>query len=97
MKAYKDLVKYALKNNDTISVYDGEEWQVRRSASFQEIIDAIESVEMAEIRIRDKDGVSKAWAQIVHDTGEDEHVADHTDNAYMDEWSHQYFKQEASA
>jgi len=97
MKAYKDLVKYALKNNDTVSVFDGEEWQVRRSASFQEIIDAIESVEMAEIRIRDKDGVGKAWAQIVHDTGEDEHVADHTDNAYMDEWSHQYFKQEASA
>ena len=47
MKAYKDLVKYALKNNDTVSVYDGEEWAVRRSVSFQEIVDAIESVEEA--------------------------------------------------
>jgi hypothetical protein len=91
MKAYKDLVKYALKNNDNVSVWDGEEWAVRRSASFQEIIDAIESVEEAELRIRDKDGTSKAWALIVHDPGEDENVADHTDNAYMDNWSDQYF------
>lgn len=96
MKAYKDLVKYALTNNDTVSVYDGEEWQIKRSASFQEIIDAIESVEMAELRIRDLEGNSKAWALIVHDTGEDEHVADHTDNEYMDNWSHQYFNREAS-
>lgn len=95
MKAYKDLVKYALANNDTVSVYDGEEWAVRRSLRYQEIIDAIESVEEAELRIRDTDGNSKAWALIVHDTGEDEHVADYTDNAYMDAWSNQYFKQEA--
>lgn len=92
MKAYKDLVKYALANNDTVSVYDGEEWAVKRSDKYQEIIDAIESVEEAELRIRDKDGVSMAWAQIIHDTGEDEHVADHTDNVYMDRWSEQYFK-----
>jgi hypothetical protein len=92
MKAYKDLVKYALKNNDNVSVWDGEEWPVKRSDKYQEIIEAIESVEMAELRIRDKDGISKAWALIVHDTGEDENVADHTDNAYMDEWSNQYFK-----
>ena len=92
MKAYKDLVKYALKNNDNVSVWDGEEWQVRRSASYQDIVDAIESVEMAELSIRDLDDNNKAWALIVHDTGEDEHVADHTDNVYMDEWSKQYFK-----
>ena len=97
MKAYKDLVKYALKNNDTVSVFDGEEWAVRRSVSFQEIVDAIESVEEAELRIRDTDGNSKAWALIVQDTGEDEHVADHTDNEYMDNWSNQYFTEEASA
>ena len=97
MKAYKDLVKYALKNNDTVSVFDGEEWAVRRSVKYQEIIDAIESVEMAELRIRDTDGNSKAWALIVQDTGEDEHVADHTDNEYMDNWTEQYFKQEALA
>jgi hypothetical protein len=91
MKAYKDLVKYALKNNDNVSVWDGEEWQVRRSASYQDIVDAIESVEMAELSIRDHDDNNKAWALIVHDTGEDENVADHTDNAYMDNWSDQYF------
>ena len=60
MKAYKDLVKYALKNNDTVSVFDGEEWAVRRSVSFQEIVDAIESVEEAELRIRDTDEIGRA-------------------------------------
>ena len=92
MKAYKDLVKYALAHGDTVSVYDGEEWATRRSVKYQEIIDAIESVEEAELHIRDIDGNSKAWALIVHDTGEDENVADHTDNEYMDNWSKQYFK-----
>lgn len=82
-KAYLTLVKNALSKDLTISVWDGEEWQVKRSTSYQDIKDAIESVEVAEIRIRDKDKNVLAWAQIVPDLDPEETVADYTDSQLM--------------
>lgn len=92
MKAYKSLVKYALAKDMTVSVWDGEEWQVKRSTKYNDIIEAIESVDVAELRIRDLGGMQFAWALIVHDTGEDENVADFTDNDFMNEWFNEYTK-----
>lgn len=34
MKAYRHLVKFALNKGYDISVWDGEEWQVKRSIKF---------------------------------------------------------------
>ena len=87
MKAYKSLVKYALSKNATISVYDGEEWEVKRSNKYQMIIDCIESVEVANLRIRDAGGDVIGWALIVPDLEDDETVADHTMNEFMNAWS----------
>ena len=90
MKAYRSLVKYALAKEMTISVWDGEEWQVKKSTGYKAIIDAIESVDEAQLRIRDKDSNIVAWALIIHDTGDDENVADFSDNEFMNEWFNAY-------
>ena len=82
-KAYLTLIKNALSKDLTISVWDGEEWQVKRSTSYQDIKDAIESVEIAELRIRDKDKNVLAWAQIIPDLDPEETVADYTDSQLM--------------
>ena len=92
MKAYKSLVKFALNNNAKVSVWDGEEWQVKQSTGYKEIISAIESVDIAEVRIRDNNGDILGWAMIVHDTGEDENVADFTMTPFMATWESQYYK-----
>ena len=86
MKAYKSLIKFALANNATISVWDGEEWQVKRSDGYQAIVDAINSVEVAELRIRDAEGNVVGWAQIIPDLEDDETVADYTMTPFMEQW-----------
>jgi hypothetical protein len=84
MKAYKTLVKNALSRDFSVSVWDGEEWQVKRSTKYQEIIDAIESVDFSELRIRQGDEVI-GWASIVLDCEPDEMVSDFTYNKIMHE------------
>lgn len=94
MKAYKHLVKYALADGHVISVWDGEEWQVSHSASYQNIIDAIESVEEANVVIRVPTyGNRVAWALVMaYGLEDDETVADYGDNEYMQKWSLAYDK-----
>jgi hypothetical protein len=93
MKAYKHLVKYAISKGYTISVYDGEEWQVKRSVAYKEIVDAIESVEEAEMTIRDKQGDKEAWVLIgAFGLADDETVMDPSDNKFMQDWSAAYDK-----
>jgi hypothetical protein len=94
MKAYKHLVKYALADGHVISVWDGEEWQVSHSTSYQNIIDAIESVEEAQIKIRIPTyGNLVAWALIIpFGLEDDESVADYGDNEFMMKWSLAYDK-----
>lgn len=62
--AYIELVKFALTKGMTVSVFDGEEWQVRRSSKIKEIKEAVESVEEAELRIRDANGNLTGWALV---------------------------------
>jgi hypothetical protein len=82
--SYKKLVRNALAKGASISVWDGEEWQVKRSVSCKQIIEAIESVEEAQVRIRDAEGNQIGWALIIpFAVDNDETVADHTDNAFM--------------
>lgn len=90
MKSYKSLVKYALANNAVVSVFDGEVWEVKKSNKYQVIIDCIESVEICSVRIRNLEGEQIGWAQIIPDLADDETVADHTMNDFMDVWANQY-------
>jgi hypothetical protein len=61
-KAHLNLIKYALAQGCTISVWDGEEWQVKRSTSYKDIKDAAESVDESQLRIRDSEDNKVGWA-----------------------------------
>jgi len=92
MKAYRHLIKYALAKPCTVSVWDGEEWQVKRSDKFKAINDAVESVEEAALRIRDASGQTVANSVSVSAFGleDDETVTDYTVCPFMDEWEAAY-------
>jgi len=82
-KAYLDLINNALAKDLTISVWDSEEWQVKRATSYKAIKDAIESVDVSELRLRNKAGDIVGWAMIVLDCEPECTVADHTYNPLM--------------
>jgi hypothetical protein len=89
--AYIDLIKYCLKQNCLISIFDGEEWSIKRSNKFRSIIEEIKAVELSEIRIRDSLGNTVGWAEILpYGVGPDETVIDHSDNEFMNKWANNY-------
>ena len=91
MKAYKHLVKFAFQHCYTVSVFDGEAWEDKRSNAYKKIIDCIESVEEAQLRIRDSEGNVVAWALVsAYGLEDDETVIDHTVNSFMEEWDNAY-------
>jgi hypothetical protein len=77
------MIKAILADGNFISVWDGGEWAVKKSQGYREIMEAIESVECAEIRIRDEQGSKLGWAMIVNGLEGEEEIADFTDNDYM--------------
>lgn len=91
MKAYKHLVAYALHSGYVISVWDGEEWQVKRSNKRREIIGAIESVEEAELTVYNTEGKKMGWAWVSpYGLADDETVMDYTMTEFMEEWQKQF-------
>lgn len=90
-KAYRHLIRTALKAGHTVSVWDGEEWQVKRSTAFKAIVDAVESVEEAQLRIRDAKGNVVGWALVsAYGLEPDETVIDNTLTPFMEAWEEAY-------
>jgi hypothetical protein len=91
-KAHLNLIKYALTQGCTISVWDGEEWQVKRSTSYKAIKDAAESVDESQLRIRDSEDNVVGWALVIPDcTFEpEEYIADYACTLFMEQWEMQY-------
>ncbi len=84
--AYIYLVKTALAHGYTVSVWDGEAWQVRRSTSYQAINEAIKSVEEAQLRFRDSSGQVVGWALVsAYGLEPDETVMDYTVKPWIEE------------
>ena len=97
MKAYAHLIRYALANGATVSVYDGEEWQESRSTDAAACIAAVESVEEAEIVIKDNER-RMAWARVAaYGLADDETVIDYGVNDYMNAWQAAYDAAESVA
>lgn len=90
-KAYLNLIKWALAQNCTISVFDGEAWAEKKSTKYNAIKEAIESVDESELRIRDAEGNFLGWALILTDLNPEETVADHSANEFMEGWWEQYY------
>ena len=86
MKAYKRLIKHALSLGHTVSVYDGGEWEVKKSNKYKQIIDCIESVDESEIIIHDKNNMRLGWALIIPSLDDEETVADNTITEFMTSW-----------
>jgi hypothetical protein len=86
MKAYRHLIKYALAKDCSISVWDGEEWQVLRSTKPKDITDAVESVEEAALRIHSPTGETLVNSVTVSAFGleDDETIIDYTVCPFMD-------------
>jgi hypothetical protein len=91
-KAHLNLIKYALAQGCTISVWDGEEWQVKRSTSYKAIKEAAESVDESQLRIRDSEDNIVGWALVIPDcTFEpEEYVVDYSCTLFMEQWELQY-------
>jgi hypothetical protein len=90
MKAYAHLIRYALANGATVSVWDGEEWQESRSTDAAACIAAIESVEEAELVIKNNER-RMAWARVAaFGLADDETVVDYTVNDFMNKWEAAY-------
>jgi len=91
MKAYEHLIDYALDFGFTISVWDGEEWQVKRSRDRAAIIEAVESVDQARLRIRDLSDEVVGVAQVsAYGLADDETVMDHTVVDFFEAWAEAY-------
>ena len=80
----RKIVADALEKGWTISVWDGEEWTVKRSSDSDRIIGALCSTDSDALRFRDGDtiigSVSLVW-------GNDEDViSDHTDCPELNEF-----------
>jgi len=90
MKAYKHLIKHALSLNCTVSVWDGEEWQVKRSTSYKAIVEAVESVDEASIRIRQLDAVIGGALVSAYGLEDEETVIDYSESSFMLEWAELY-------
>jgi hypothetical protein len=91
MKAYKHLVRYSLNAGHNVSVFDGEEWELRRSTKFQDIIEAIDAVEEAQLIITDSEGTRKGWALITpYGVDDCETVCDYTITDFMEKWNDTY-------
>lgn len=91
MKAYQHLIQYALNNGHTVSVWDGEEWQEKKSTDSAACAAAVESVEEAQIKIRDSEGEHVGWALVsAYGLMDDETVMDYGVNDYMDAWQAAY-------
>jgi hypothetical protein len=77
------LVAAALAAGYTVSVYDGEEYTVKRSRESKKILEALASTEADTLVIRDSAGERVGDLCLIwgNDETGSELIADHTDNA----------------
>jgi hypothetical protein len=91
MAAYRNLIATALKKGFTVSVWDGEEWQVKKSAKLAECVDAVKSVEEAQLRFRNSTGEIVGWALVsAYGLDSDETVIDFSGKDWIEEWENNY-------
>lgn len=78
----RKLVKAALDAGYSVSVYDGEEWTVKRAWRLKTVLEALATTGEDTLRIRDEEGTSYGSFYLVWGNAEDgsELISDHTDN-----------------
>lgn len=90
--AYRHLAKYALAAGCTVSVWDGEEWSLRKSTCLNSICNEIKGVEEAQMRIWNGSNTVAIANVSPYGLAPEETVIDHSDNEWMAAWQAQYDK-----
>ena len=98
-KIVRRVVKDAIKAGYTVSVFDGEEWTVKRSTEFKTINDALFSTDEDTLRIRDAEGKNLGVIQCIYGNDGFDVIADYSvsleeflkgANEYADKFAEQY-------
>lgn len=80
------IVRMALAKGWTISVFDGEEWTVKKSRDRMTVLKALASTGEDALRFRDADGNSLGTMTLIYQGGDnpgEEVVQDHSDTDAM--------------
>lgn len=92
MKAHFKLVTHAIKDMGfNVSVWDGEEWQVKWSNNLPAIKDAMESVDESELQFTDANGNDMGWASIVLGNDGGDEVSDYSVSREAVTWIDTWF------
>ncbi|RWM32596.1 MAG: hypothetical protein EOR77_21435 [Mesorhizobium sp.] len=84
-KIVRALIKKALGLGYLVSVYDGEEWAVKKSGDYEKITAEIAATDETQLIFRKaEDGSKVGWLMLVHGNDEDV-ICDHTANDAMDQ------------
>lgn len=80
-KIIRPIVQRGLDDGCTVSVFDGEEWTVKKSTDRDRIMAALGTTDEDTIRFRDAGGDIVGSVYLVYGNAPDEVVSDCTDNA----------------
>ena len=83
----RKMIKDALAKGWTISVFDGEEWALKRSRKEHDVLEALCSTDSDTLKFRDK--LARPIGNVMLVWGNDEDViSDHSDNEKMNAFMH---------
>lgn len=83
-----NLLKLVLVDGNTISVYDGEEWVLKKSSKTTEIKKELAATGEDHLRVRNSEGVAIGGFSLIYDNGSEDEpmicLSDYSSNAYCD-------------
>ena len=79
----RKIVSDALEREWLASVFDGEEWTVRKSPNIDEIMESLGTTDEDQIVFRTIDGEKVGWMYLVYGNSPEEVVCDYTANEEM--------------
>ncbi len=76
--AVTKAIRAALRRNWTVSVWDSEEWTIKRGNNEAAILDACGNTDFENLRIRDSKGEIMGTLVVIYGNGPGETIADYT-------------------
>jgi len=87
-KCVHALLQAVLTDGNTVSVFDGEEWAVKRSTSIRAIKNELAAAEEDYIHVRNSDGEKLGWFWLIYNNGSEGEpmvcITDYVANDYCD-------------